>query len=324
VKLRKVAFRGVRGLADGSYDLTDPRSGEPHSLVLVTGPAASGKTRFLEAVIAAKEWIAPYGGRPVAATWVRPAETAAKVALTWQLTPDEQAYGALRESTAETESIFTTVGASLPEDDGVVAVLRRYEHGHASGKLEYFPAMRPIPSHGLGTGLSAFEQRPLRASGDPRKFSTVVRVVHELAAGGPTADYFADILGRLSPTCRFEPAHSADAFPRCFQGPLGPRSLRELSSSETDAVVLAATAVLLGLSHSVVFIDSPELHADPTFVPALAEGLLSLGQDVQVIAATRSPELLRAAKPGQVVTLGGTSGGAAGAVRGALPGGAAR
>jgi len=307
VKLRRVTFRGIRGLADGAHDLTDPRSGEPHSLVLVTGPSASGKTRFLEAVIAAKEWIAPYGGRPSPAPWLRPEGTAAKVSLTWQLTPDEQAYGALGESSADTESIFTTVGATLPEDDGVVAVLKRYEHGHTSGKIEYFPAMRPIPTNGLGTGLSPFEQRPLRASGDPRKFAGVVRIVHELSAGGPTADYFAAILSRLSPTCRFEPASSVDAFPRCFQGQWGPRSLRELSSSETDAVVLAATSVLLGLSHSVVFIDSPELFADPGFVPTLAEGLLSLGQDVQIIAATRSPELLRTARPGQVVTLGGAA-----------------
>ncbi len=307
MKLRKVAFRGVRGLPDGTHDLTDPRTGEAHSLVLVTGPPASGKTRFLEAIFAAKEWVAPYGARPAAGPWVLPTGTAAKVAISWRLTPDEQAYGALEAATADTESIFTTVGASLPEEDGVVAVLKRYEHGHGSGKLEYFPAHRHVPMGGLGVGLSAFEQRPLRPTSDPRKFASVVRVVHELSGGGPTADYFADMLARLSPTCRFEPAVASDAFPRCFAGPLGPRSIRELSSSELDAVILAATSVLLGLSHSVVLIDSPELFADPAFVPQLAEGLSALGEDVQVIAATRSPELLRSVKPQQVIQLGGAA-----------------
>lgn len=307
MKLRKVVFRGVRGLHDGTFDLTDPSSGEPSSLVLVTGPPASGKTRFLEAIVAAKELVAPYAVRPQVAPWIRPGDTAAKVALTWHLTPEERTYGALGEAAAETESIFTTVGASFPEDDGIVAVLKRYEHGHAAGKIEYFPAHRPVSTTGLGAGLSAFEQKPLRASGDARKFASVVRVVHELSGGGPTADYFASILERLSPTCRFEPAAASDAFPRCFPGPWGPRSVRELSSSELDAVVLAATSVLLGLSRSVVLIDAPDLFTDPASVPRLAEGLLSLGQDVQVIAATRSPEAWRAARPGQVITLGGAS-----------------
>jgi hypothetical protein len=307
VKLSRITLRGVRGVPDGAHDLTDPRTGEPHSLVLVTGPSASGKTRLLEAVVAAKEWVAPYGARPQAAAWIRPGETASKVALAWRLNAEEQAYGALNGASAETESIFANVGVGVPEEDGVVAVLKRYDHGHDAGKIEYFPAYRPIPTGGLGTGLSPFEQRPLRATGDPRKFASVMRVVHELSGGGPTADYFADILARLSPTCRFEAATAVDALPRCFMGPHGGRTLRELSSSETDAVVLAATAVMLGLSHSVVFIDSPELFADPAFVPALAEGLLALGQDVQVIAATRSPELLRTATANQVITLGGAA-----------------
>ncbi len=305
MKLRKVTFRGTRGVPDGAFDLTDPRTGEPHSLVFVTGPASSGKTRFLEGIFAVKEWVAPYGARPQAAAWVRPLETAAKVTLTFQLNPEEQSYGALSETNVTTESIFSTVYGAQPEEDGVVAVLKRYEHGHHAGKFEYFPAQRHVSMNGLGAGLSAFEQKPLRALSDSRKFASVVRVVHELAGGGPTADYFADILSRLHPTLRFEAAAATDAFPRCFSGTEGPRSLRELSSSELDATILSATAVLLGLSHSIVLVDLPELFADPKVMVNMAEGLLSLGENVQVIAATRSPELLRDAKPGQVVQLGG-------------------
>ncbi|MFO0588385.1 MAG: hypothetical protein U0441_12625 [Polyangiaceae bacterium] len=305
MKIGKIVTRGVRGVPDGAHDLTDPRTGEPHSLVFVTGPSASGKTRLLEAVMAAKEWVAPYGSRPSASAWIRPGEPAAKVTIGWRLSAEEQAYGAAGDASAETESIFTNTGYSMPEEDGIVAVLRRYDHGHETGKLEYFPAYRPVPATGIGIGLSPFEQRPLRASGEPRKFASVTRVVHEIAGGGPTAEYFADILSRLSPTCRFEPAISADAFPRCFRGAGGMRSIRELSASEVDAVVLAATAVMIGLSHSVVLLDTPEMFADPAFLPQLAEGLLSLGQDVQVIAATRAPELLRGGAPNQVITLGG-------------------
>jgi hypothetical protein len=304
MRLRRAVFRGVRGVPDGSFDFTDPRTGEPHSLVFVTGPSASGKTRFLEAIIAAKELIAPYGARPSPAPWVRPGDTAAKVTLTWQLSEEERVYGALDSASVETDSIFTTFGPTAPEDDGITSVLRRYEHGHATGKIEYFPAHRSVPTNGVGIGLTPFEQRTLRPTADARKYASVMRVVHELAPGGPTADYFAGLLERLSPTCRFEATPSHDGFPKCFTGGGERRSIRELSSSELDAVIFAATAVLLGLSNSLVFIDTPELYADPAYLPALAEGLVSLGEGVQVIAATRSPELLRGAKPGQVQTLG--------------------
>lgn len=305
MKLRRIVFKGVRGVADCAFDLTDPTTGEPHSIVFVTGPSASGKTRFLEGIFAAKELIAPYAARPAAAPWVRPGEPAAKISLTWHLTPEEQGYGALGQATADTESIFSSAYFPPPEDDGIVSVLGRYEHGHTTGKMEYFPANRTIQLSGISAGLSAFEQKPMRPTADPRKFASVVRVVHELSSGGPTADYFAALLERLSPTVRFEAATSTDAFPRCFTGEHGPRSVRELSSSEADAVLIAGISVLVGLSRSVVLIDLPDLYTDPSFIPYLAAGLVSLGEDVQVIAATRAPQAFGAVKPNQVLTLGG-------------------
>jgi hypothetical protein len=306
VKLRRVELRGVRTLPDAAFDLVDPRSGAPLPLVLVTGPTASGKTRFLEAILAAKEQIAPYTAPPSAAAWIRPDGDTARIALTFQLDERERAYGALDEDVVSAEAILRRRGGVSPEDDGIVAVLRRYEHGDDAGKIEYFPALRSIPANGIGVGLSAFEQRSLRASGDARKYACVVRVIYELAAGGPRAERFAAALARLSPTCRFEPAPALDAFPRCFTGLHGgpARGLDELSHGEVDAVIFAATATLIGLGRSIVLVDTPELFCDPAFLPAFAEGLLALGEDVQVIAATRAPELLRAASPGQVIDLG--------------------
>jgi len=306
VKLRRIELRGVRGLPDGAFDLVDPRSGEAHRLVLVTGPTASGKTRLLEAIVAAKEQIAPYAGPPLASSWIRPGGEAARIALGFDLSESERGYGALDQPTAVAEAMFKHAGGVLPEDDGIVAVLRRYEHGDEAGKFEYFPALRSIPTNGIGVGLSAFEQRALRASGDARKYGCVVRIVYDLAGGGPMAERFAEHLARLSPTCRFQRAPVNDAFPRCFRraGDDEARSLKELSSGETDAVIFAAIAALIGLGRSIVLVDTPEMHADPEAVPALVQGLLSLGEDVQVIAATRSQALLKAALPGQVVDLG--------------------
>jgi hypothetical protein len=226
--------------------------------------------------------------------------------MAFDLSEGERSYGALEQPTAVAEAVFRHAGGTLPEDDGVVAVLRRYEHGDEAGKFEYFPALRSIPTNGVGVGLSAFEQRTLRASGDSRKFACVVRIVYDMATGGPMAERFAEHLARLSPTVRFQKAAVNDAFPRCFRRASDDeaRSLKELSSGEIDAVIFAAVASLIGLGSSIVLVDTPELHADPEAVPALVQGLLSLGPDVQVIAATRSPALLRAAQPGQVVDLG--------------------
>jgi hypothetical protein len=298
----------VRALPDGIFDMVDPRTGAAHPLVLVTGPSASGKTRFLEAVMAAKEQIAPYAAQPSAAGWIRPDGESARVALTVELDERERAWGALDESVVTADAMFRRAGLPLREDDGIVAVLRRYEHGDEAGKFEYFPALRSVPASGVGVGLSAFEQRGLRASGEARKYACVVRIVYELAAGGPQADRFADLLARLSPSVRFQKAAVTDAFPRCFSGAYdksGARHLGELSQSEVDAVIFAATATLIGLGKSVVLVDTPELFVDPAFLPRFVEGLLALGPGAQVIAATRSPDLLRAAAPGQVVDLGG-------------------
>lgn len=305
MKICRIELRGVRGLPDASFDTVDPRTGRPHRLVLVTGPSASGKTRLLEAILAAKELIAPYAAPPETSPWIRPGAGSARVGLLLELDDAERAWGGLDTNTVPAEAVFQHKGGFPPEDDGVTAVLRRYEHGDDTGKFEYFPANRSIPANGLGLGLTPFQQRSVRATGDARKYACLTRVVYELSTGGGArASRFAEALARLSPTCRFEPTPSASALPPCFPGRDGPRTLNELSASEIDAVIFAATASLIGLSRSIVLVDTPELHADPEAVPALLEGLLSLGEDVQVIAATRAPALLHAAQPGQVIELG--------------------
>jgi hypothetical protein len=308
VRIGRVSCRGVRGVPDGAWDFSDARGTAPHRLVVLAGRSACGKTRLLEAIFAAKELVAPYAAIPNPASWIRSGSTAAKVAIRWHLDDLEAAHGGLEGRVAETESIFAA-GALDPEDDGIVAVLRRYEHGHASGKLEYFPASRSIPMHGVGVGLSAFEQKVLRPTSDARKYASVTRVLRDLAAGGEQASFFGHLLAQLSPTCRFEPTSAVEVTPRCFRaanghGGGGARTLLELSASEADAVLFAATATLIGLSYSVVLIDRPELHADPSFVPKLLDGLLALGREPQIIVATGSAEVrAAAASRGAVVSL---------------------
>ncbi|MBK8941587.1 MAG: hypothetical protein IPM79_29285 [Polyangiaceae bacterium] len=59
MKLSRATFLGIRGLPDVTFDLTSPDTGRPHPVVVLTGPPESGKTRALEAILAAKDVLAP-------------------------------------------------------------------------------------------------------------------------------------------------------------------------------------------------------------------------------------------------------------------------
>ena len=79
--------------------------------------------------------------------------------------------------------------------------------------------------------------------------------------------------------------------------------LAELSESERQAVLFAITFRRLGLDHSVVLIDSPELHIHPSRQADFFTAICALGRDNQIIAATTSTELLSAVRPDQVIDL---------------------
>jgi|GEM_PF-133064 len=89
MKIQRAELLGIAGVPDLSLDLTSSSTGEPHARVVVTGPAGSGKTRLLEALIAAKEAIRPYGPLATGAPWIR-AGQAAKIRLTFWLDDDER------------------------------------------------------------------------------------------------------------------------------------------------------------------------------------------------------------------------------------------
>jgi hypothetical protein len=306
MKIQRVTFLGVRGVADATLDFTDPRTGTPHGLVVVTGPSASGKTRLIEALVAAKEAIAPHGPMTPGASWIG-AGSAAKIVIAFHLDEAEREYAGSASSMLEGEVIFVPARARTEADEGLRAVLDRYSHDPAHGKLEYFPAGRRIPAiapfHGLGTA----EQRIQRPGKDPRKYSFVVQLLRELERDRARAAAFAARLEALSPTCRYLPEPSGEVLPRCFESRgSAPLTAAELSDGEADAVIFAATSVAIGLDHSLVLIDRPDLHLDDGG-GRLVAGLTSLGRDNQLFLAAR-PELAAtaaAASLAHVVTLKG-------------------
>jgi hypothetical protein len=303
MKLARVSFLGVRGLADATYDLVAP-SGAPHDLVVVAGPTASGKTRFLEAIVAAKEAIAPYGLPQPGAGWIATGAGGAKISLSFWLDEEERTYAAATTPIVEADVTFSPARGTGDADEGLVAVLERYEHRPERGKLDYFPANRRLPTFPPFHGTGAVEQRMLRAGKDARKYAFVTRFVGELRANAGAVRAFSSRLEALSPTVRYVRPATADGIPRCFSSrggpPVGPA---ELSDGEADAVIFAATATMLGLGRSIVLVDRPELHADPARLAPFVAGLRALGADNQLVLASSSPELLAAARPAHVVTL---------------------
>ncbi len=72
MKLLRATFSNVMGVADRTVDFADARSGFARDVVVISGPPASGKTRLCEALVAARQIIAPLGQLVHGGAWLRP------------------------------------------------------------------------------------------------------------------------------------------------------------------------------------------------------------------------------------------------------------
>ena len=287
MKIREATFRGVLGVPDVTLDLTDGRTGAPRSLVVLSGPSASGKTRMLEALVTAKEAIRPYGLMASGAPWLGDAN-AAKVRVTFHLDDAERDFAGATSSSLGAEVIFRPDRVDCEADDGLRAVLGRYSHNPAYGKVDYFPAERRIPTFPPFPGLGSGEQRILRLGKEPRKYGFVLPFLRSLDEDAARRERFAAGLAALSATCRFVPDRSGEANPRCFSSRGGaPIAAVQLSHAEADAVI---------------FVDRPDLHVDDA--GRFLAGLASLGQDNQLLVSVR-PGVAEALGDALVVPLKG-------------------
>lgn len=308
MKLGRATFLGVRGVADATHEFIHPSTGLPHPVVLFTGPPASGKTRILEAIVAGKEGVAPYAAMVAPEPWQRRRGEPAKIVLLWWLSDAERRYAGVDDTWGTTEVILGSDGVRVDADDGVLTILERFDHRSDQGKVEYFPVNRQLLPHGASHGLSSAEQRLQRASKDERKYSFVPRYLSTLRQDRPKATAFANTLSYLAPTLQLDVEGGRDAWhvvrSATVSAGVETGDVTDLSASERDAVIFAATANLIGLSNSVVLVDRPELHAHPSTAAAFVAGLASLGHDNQLFLATTSAEILAAADPTSIVHLG--------------------
>lgn len=295
MKIQRAELIGVAGVSDLTIDLSGGPGGEPHAQVLVAGPSGSGKTRLLEALMAAKEAIRPYGPLASGAPWIR-AGGAAKIRLAFRLDEAEREFAGASSNLLESEIIFHPNRVEAEADDGLRAVLGRYSHNGSHGKVDYFPAERRIPTFPPFAGLGPAEQRLARLTKDARKYGFVIPFLLSLAGDAERRQRFEAALEALSSTCRFVPGATAPALPLCFSSRGGaPVHVGQLSHGECDAVIFAATSAAIGLDHSLVFLDRPEIHADEPEV--LLDRLSLLGQDNQlwITCGARTAEAARSA-----------------------------
>jgi hypothetical protein len=303
MKLLRATFLGVRGLPDLTCDFSSGPN-TARDLVVVTGPPSSGKTRLLEALLTAKEIMAPYGPPISPEPWIRPGANAAKVQLTFLLDSDELRRAGTSSPIATGEAIFGPTACKYEIDDGVMTVLERYEHDPRYGKIDYYAANRSLPPPGPVHGLTSFEQRIHRTTRDPRKYAFVPRFLLELRNDPAMQARFGEALGSLCEGLQYVAPSGADAL-RCFTSAGRPASsLYELSTTESEAVLFAASAALFHYDRSILFIDRPEQSTDERRIGAWLAAVRALAGGVQVFAASSSPALVGSVESGALVSLG--------------------
>ena len=297
MKISRFVARGVLGLRDLDLDFAAGSPGSPRDVVIVSGPPASGKTRLFDLMLAALEAVGPYHGMVRAEGWCADLGKGARVEL--GLSASGSPEGAERAVVD-----FTADGVHTAVNRRVAKLVSRYDHDPTHGKREYFPEGRQRAWGARCDGLGELEQSLLRSTKDPQKYSFVPRFLAELRHDVPRRTTFARQLELLSPSVRFAAAPRKDPT-ACFKNRMREEvPFVELSSSESEAVIIAATATLVGLHRSVIFLDRPELHVPSDRLAEFVEALLQLGEQNQWFIATSDRNLAASLPRAHHVSLG--------------------
>jgi hypothetical protein len=310
MRIVDLAVEGIGGLPDGTYSFAGS-SGVPADVTLVAGEAGSGKTRLLEAIIAAKESVGSWGSGARFGTLKRSNASRAAIVARWILSPSECDEGRLTTTEFTTTSTIDEKG-NTPTDSPIG--LKRVFQAHDEAGLARFGYL-----HGE-RGWPSYEVPEAQAftmlAADNRKFGHLLPKTFDLLAedqesaartaaeGGlslPGArSHLTDLREALRP---FLSRHALASFARhggdrelVFQTRRGdsiPGSA--LSGSERHALLVALDTILNHRRSGLMLVDEPELHRHPLEHVPFFDAYRELLRGTQIIAATSSPSLLRAA-----------------------------
>ncbi len=297
MKLAYVRLEGVR-------DLAPVVEHELGSTTVVLAPKGAAKTRFLSAIVAAKERLGAYGSASASRwpeRWGRATAT-----LRFELDGEEQDHAALTTSAVERTVPLT---GPLPIDlvttgYGLAAVLSRYTSDGRGGKMELVPAERSLSGGVAAGGLGA--ARGLALDSSDRKYEGLVGELVELARdAAPAFTAFAENLSRMEDAPRAaglarEGAKSSLLFSRGSEQ----RHFDELGLDDRQRILFAALGPVRALRRSIVLVDEPELHLGELAARGLAATLPEVfGPDNQLLIATRSRAVAQAFESRHVVVL---------------------
>jgi hypothetical protein len=330
MKVARLRSFGFRGLPDHTYSFAHARSGAPFDVVLITGDPGSGKTSLLEAILAAKEDIGAYGTPPAQATYLREGTLTARLDVTWLLSASEAHRAGLHERMISTTSLFGEGAPALPDHpSGLRALFREHSRDATRGKVEYFDAERTLPpGRGMryrGGAVTAADGR-MRLTTSPEKYrslrdylisrvlasrASLVATLRErgiaLRTTQPDAEqHLRALLRPFLPDLEFDGIEpEGEGYRVLFRTRGGSVvDLDDLGTSARHALLVALTFERLGLHHSLVLFDGPELHVSPPRQADFFCAIVALGPDNQIIAATTSPGVLATVQAEQILDLG--------------------
>jgi hypothetical protein len=327
MKLSRLSVQNFRGLPDGDYGFAHPVTGAPLDVVIITGGQAAGKTSLLEAIGTIKESVGGYGPPPDGLALLRKGATGGRVQGTWLLSPDEQRRAGLSGESWPTSVSLGTRPVPPPPDGKLRRLLAEFFRESTHGKVEYFPAARRLlgAERGAPPPLSNKAEGRARLARDGDKYTALptwlievaqrdaLGLSHEVSERGvalktTVRDALAPVkagIAELAPHLRLLGVNAGRGDPRlAFKHASGAElGLDDLSDAERQAVLFAGAFVRLGLHHSVILLDTPELFLPPERHAAFLRGILSLGTDNQVFVATSSASIVSEALPHQLVRL---------------------
>lgn len=305
MRLRGADLQGIRGLPSRAWDF--PAPGSDVDVIAVTGPRGSGKTTFLEAILAAKERVAAYGvADPRWSRLIPDGARSAKVTLTWELSAAEMDRLRVDRPQMDIESILGEPLAGIPRLPPAAQTLLGTLADPPIGRVIYFHDSRQLtPPASIEPERAA---RPFALTSRNNKFGGVYSVLTDRSRSAQR-DQATALLKTLCPELSFVGVTSTSGVVEPLLARAGSSEIpyAHLSLSEQQAALFALTFASVGLQDSVIIVDTPELAFGEVGAVELVRALLQWGTSNQLVLATTSRELLAAVPRGRVVELGSSS-----------------